>query len=229
MTPPGPTHVLALGIEDSSDLHSKVEPAIPSPGNFSNNSERLELFDASSCGVLRNAQRLFHFRKMCIRDRNPNCGYAWMDYTSSPKVNGAIAMNFGMAPANGAFCDMSDEAKAHCDYYNATDEEYFKNVWFWTTPVSYTHLDVYKRQLILRPKVLLLDEPLGALDKQLREQMQIELKQIQREVGITFIFVTYDQEEALTLSAVSYTHLDVYKRQVSSTRKRQSRIAGSSF
>jgi len=56
------------------------------------------------------------------------------------------------------------------------------------------------RALILRPKVLLLDEPLGALDKQLREQMQIELKEIQREVGITFIFVTHDQEEALTLS-----------------------------
>lgn len=56
------------------------------------------------------------------------------------------------------------------------------------------------RALILRPQVLLLDEPLGALDKQLREQMQIELKQIQREIGITFIFVTHDQEEALTLS-----------------------------
>lgn len=56
------------------------------------------------------------------------------------------------------------------------------------------------RALILRPQVLLLDEPLGALDKQLREEMQIELKQIQREVGITFVFVTHDQEEALTLS-----------------------------
>ena len=56
------------------------------------------------------------------------------------------------------------------------------------------------RALVLRPEVLLLDEPLGALDKQLREQMQIELKQIQREVGITFVFVTHDQEEALTLS-----------------------------
>lgn len=56
------------------------------------------------------------------------------------------------------------------------------------------------RALVLRPQVLLLDEPLGALDKQLREQMQIELKQIQRTVGITFVFVTHDQEEALTLS-----------------------------
>jgi putative spermidine/putrescine transport system ATP-binding protein len=56
------------------------------------------------------------------------------------------------------------------------------------------------RALVLEPKVLLLDEPLGALDKQLREEMQVELKRIQREVGITFIFVTHDQEEALTLS-----------------------------
>ena len=56
------------------------------------------------------------------------------------------------------------------------------------------------RALVLRPKVLLLDEPLGALDLQLRKQMQIELKQIQRNVGITFVFVTHDQEEALTMS-----------------------------
>lgn len=56
------------------------------------------------------------------------------------------------------------------------------------------------RALILRPKVLLLDEPLGALDKQLREQMQMELRRLQRSIGITFVFVTHDQEEALTLS-----------------------------
>lgn len=56
------------------------------------------------------------------------------------------------------------------------------------------------RALILKPKVLLLDEPLGALDKQLREQMQLELRDLQRSVGITFVFVTHDQEEALTLS-----------------------------
>lgn len=56
------------------------------------------------------------------------------------------------------------------------------------------------RALVNRPAVLLLDEPLGALDLKLREQMQIELKEIQRQVGITFIFVTHDQEEALTMS-----------------------------
>jgi putative spermidine/putrescine transport system ATP-binding protein/spermidine/putrescine transport system ATP-binding protein len=54
--------------------------------------------------------------------------------------------------------------------------------------------------LITRPKVLLLDEPLGALDRRLRQEMQVELKEIQRESGVTAIFVTHDQEEALTLS-----------------------------
>jgi putative spermidine/putrescine transport system ATP-binding protein len=56
------------------------------------------------------------------------------------------------------------------------------------------------RALINRPRVLLLDEPLGALDLKLREEMQLELKQIQQQVGITFIYVTHDQEEALTMS-----------------------------
>jgi spermidine/putrescine ABC transporter ATP-binding subunit len=56
------------------------------------------------------------------------------------------------------------------------------------------------RALVCQPKVLLLDEPLGALDKKLREEMQLELRQLQRSVGITFVFVTHDQEEALALS-----------------------------
>ncbi|MEM8813198.1 MAG: ABC transporter ATP-binding protein [Pseudomonadota bacterium] len=56
------------------------------------------------------------------------------------------------------------------------------------------------RALVIRPNVLLLDEPLGALDRKLRDQMQVELKRIQREAGITTIIVTHDQEEALSLS-----------------------------
>lgn len=56
------------------------------------------------------------------------------------------------------------------------------------------------RALVRRPKVLLLDEPLGALDKRLRESMQIELRALQKSVGITFVFVTHDQEEALSMS-----------------------------
>jgi spermidine/putrescine transport system ATP-binding protein len=56
------------------------------------------------------------------------------------------------------------------------------------------------RALVLRPAVLLLDEPLGALDAKLRRQLQVELKQLQTHVGITFVYVTHDQEEALTMS-----------------------------
>src|SRR5205085_4463511 len=56
------------------------------------------------------------------------------------------------------------------------------------------------RALVNEPKLLLLDEPLGALDLKLRKQMQLELKRIQHEVGITFLYVTHDQEEAMTMS-----------------------------
>src|SRR5581483_5027583 len=54
------------------------------------------------------------------------------------------------------------------------------------------------RALVLRPAVLLLDEPLGALDAKIRKQLRLELKALQEEVGITFVFVTHDQEEALS-------------------------------
>src|SRR5262249_39215573 len=59
---------------------------------------------------------------------------------------------------------------------------------------------VLARALVNRPRVLLLDEPLGALDLKLRQELQIELKRIQHEVGITFIYVTHDQDEALSMS-----------------------------
>jgi spermidine/putrescine transport system ATP-binding protein len=75
------------------------------------------------------------------------------------------------------------------------------------------------RSLILSPAVLLLDEPLGALDAKLRRELQIELKRIQREVGITFVYVTHDQEEALTMSdrlaVISGGHIE----QLDSARK----------
>jgi spermidine/putrescine transport system ATP-binding protein len=69
------------------------------------------------------------------------------------------------------------------------------------------------RALINRPAVLLLDEPLGALDLKLRKQMQVELKRIQQEVGITFIYVTHDQEEAMTMSdRIAVMHAGKYEQ-----------------
>lgn len=72
------------------------------------------------------------------------------------------------------------------------------------------------RALVNEPKVLLLDEPLGALDLKLRKEMQLELKNMQREVGITFIYVTHDQEEALTMSDKIIVMKDGYIQQVGS-------------
>ena len=81
------------------------------------------------------------------------------------------------------------------------------------------------RALAPQPKVLLLDEPLSALDYKLRKEMQIELKRLQNETGITFIFVTHDQEEALTMSdriaVMSRGHI----LQVGSPRQRQNEKA----
>ena len=56
------------------------------------------------------------------------------------------------------------------------------------------------RAIVFKPRVLLMDEPLGALDKQLREELQLEIRRLHAELGITFIYVTHDQEEALTMS-----------------------------
>ena len=56
------------------------------------------------------------------------------------------------------------------------------------------------RAIVLRPRLLLMDEPLGALDKQLRESLQLEMRRLHADLGITFIYVTHDQEEALTMS-----------------------------
>jgi putative spermidine/putrescine transport system substrate-binding protein len=67
---------------------------------------------------------------------NPNCAYLWMDYVSAADVNGQIATTFGMAPANGAWCESSPEATAHCEQYHATDEVYFDQIWPWTTPIE---------------------------------------------------------------------------------------------
>jgi putative spermidine/putrescine transport system ATP-binding protein len=75
------------------------------------------------------------------------------------------------------------------------------------------------RALVNHPRLLLLDEPLGALDLKLRREMQIELKEIQRDVGITFVFVTHEQEEALTLSDRIAVFNDGQVQQVATPRE----------
>jgi putative spermidine/putrescine transport system substrate-binding protein len=67
---------------------------------------------------------------------NSNCAYAWIDYTSQASVNGAIAMNFGMAPSNIAFCATDADTQAHCDQFAAEDEAFWDQVWPWTTPIE---------------------------------------------------------------------------------------------
>src|SRR5687768_5895727 len=78
----------------------------------------------------------------------------------------------------------------------------------WEMSGGQQHRVALARALVNRPTVLLLDEPLGALDLKLRKEMQLELKALQREVGITFVYVTHDQEEALTMSDVIVVMLD---------------------
>jgi len=68
--------------------------------------------------------------------KNPNCAYKWMDYASSAEVNAQISQNFGMAPANALACEGSEANAAHCETFHATDEDYYKQVWMWTTPVE---------------------------------------------------------------------------------------------
>ena len=80
------------------------------------------------------------------------------------------------------------------------------------------------RALVNRPAVLLLDEPLGALDLKLREEMQVELKAIQQQVGITFIFVTHDQEEALTMSDRIAVFAERKRRAESGRRPRSTNV-----
>ena len=83
------------------------------------------------------------------------------------------------------------------------------------------------RALVNRPQLLLLDEPLSALDANLRKQMQGELKSLQRELGITFLFVTHDQEEAMALSDRIALLRDGALEQVASPREIYSRPATS--
>jgi spermidine/putrescine transport system ATP-binding protein len=137
-----------------------------------------------------------------------------VDYTETPPYKRPVNMvfqNYALFPHLNVFENVAFGLK----YANIKKSEVIRRVYEALEMVRLTGLENRKpselsggqkqrvalaRALVLKPKVLLLDEPLNALDPKLRKEMQVELKKLQHEVGITFIFVTHDQEEALSIS-----------------------------
>jgi spermidine/putrescine transport system ATP-binding protein len=118
--------------------------------------------------------------------------YALFDHLD---VEGNVA--FGLKRRKVAKEEIAERVKESLELVQLTGREKSKP---WQLSGGQRQRVALARALVNRPAVLLLDEPLGALDLKLRRQMQVELKEIQREVGITFLYVTHDQEEALAMS-----------------------------
>jgi putative spermidine/putrescine transport system ATP-binding protein len=128
-------------------------------------------------------------------DRNVNT--VFQDYALFPHMNVLENVEYGLRVKKVPRAARGDRARAALESVRLTGYEQRR-----TGELSGGQRQrvALARALVNRPKVLLLDEPLGALDLKLREEMQVELKGLQREVGITFIFVTHDQQEALSMS-----------------------------
>ena len=118
--------------------------------------------------------------------------YALFDHLD---VEGNVA--FGLKRRKVPTAEIAERVKEALELVQLTGREKSKP---WELSGGQRQRVALARALVNRPAVLLLDEPLGALDLKLRRQMQVELKEIQREVGITFLYVTHDQEEALAMS-----------------------------
>ena len=141
------------------------------------------------------ARRRGRHRRSPPYDRDVNT--VFQDYALFPHMTVGDNVEYGLRVAQGRQGRARARAAPRRSRWSACPA---------TTTASRAELSGGQRQrvalaraIVNRPRVLLLDEPLGALDLKLREQMQIELKQIQREVGITFVYVTHDQDEALTM------------------------------
>ncbi|MBX2886790.1 MAG: ABC transporter ATP-binding protein [Granulosicoccus sp.] len=124
-------------------------------------------------------------------------GMVFQNYALFPNMSVADNIGFGLRVRNVA---RSDEARQVNEVLDLVQLDGLGNRRPHQLSGGQRQRVALARAIVTRPKVLLLDEPLSALDKNLRVDMQLELKRIQREVGITTIFVTHDQEEALTLS-----------------------------
>jgi putative spermidine/putrescine transport system ATP-binding protein len=128
-------------------------------------------------------------------DRDVNT--VFQDYALFPHMSVADNIGYGLMVKKVAKAERSQRVAEALDLVRLTD---FGNRRPGQLSGGQRQRVALARALVNRPRVLLLDEPLGALDQKLREEMQVELKQLQREVGITFVFVTHDQQEALTMS-----------------------------
>ena len=128
-------------------------------------------------------------------DREVNT--VFQDYALFPHMSVAENIEYGLEVARVAKNERKKRVAAALEMVRLTDHDDRKPS---ELSGGQRQRVALARAIVNRPRVLLLDEPLGALDLKLREQMQVELKQIQSEVDITFVYVTHDQDEALTMS-----------------------------
>ncbi len=128
-----------------------------------------------------------------------NVNTVFQHYALFPHMNVAQNVGYGLRQRKTSKADESRRVGEALDLVRLSGYERRRT---WELSGGQQQRVALARALVNHPTVLLLDEPLGALDRKLRHEMQIELKQLQREVGITFIYVTHDQEEALTMSDV---------------------------
>ncbi len=140
------------------------------------------------------------FNGVIINDLEPNqreINTCFQKYALFPHLNVYDNIAFGLKIRKIAKAEI--EARV-CETLRLVKLEGFGNRSVATLSGGQQQRVAIARAIVNRPKVLLLDEPLGALDLKLRQEMQYELKEMQRELGITFVYVTHDQEEALTMS-----------------------------
>ncbi len=128
-----------------------------------------------------------------------NVNTVFQHYALFPHMDVAQNVGYGLRQRN---VGKADEARQVAEALALVRLEDYGKRRTWEMSGGQQQRVALARALVNRPTVLLLDEPLGALDLKLRKEMQLELKALQREVGITFVYVTHDQEEALTMSDV---------------------------
>ena len=132
-----------------------------------------------------------------VLPNNRPANMVFQSYAIFPHLNVGENVAFGLRRKKLSLSEKSEKIKEALDMVGLAG---YENRAAHTLSGGQRQRVALARALILRPRVLLLDEPLSALDKKLREQMQTELRRLQRQVGITFILVTHDQEEALIMS-----------------------------